>query len=102
MRNVLLMTVALMVVTAMAGAQEFVPCKPYPVYDHETVADQPYRVGEALYSDDFSGDLSQWVWEGDVEPQITEERMELTTRVGLTVWFKEKLEGNVMIEYRRQ
>jgi hypothetical protein len=102
MRNVLLMTVALMVVTAMAGAQEFVPCEPYPVYDHETVADQPYRVGEALYSDDFSGDLSQWVWEGDVEPQITEERMELTTRVGLTVWFKEKLEGNVMIEYRRQ
>lgn len=85
-----------------AAAQEFVPTEPYPRYAHETVADQPWRVGEVLYADDFSGDLANWAWEGDLEPCITDGRMELRTRTGLTVWFREKLEGNVLIEYRRQ
>lgn len=95
--------IAGMVVTAMAaGAQEFEPVKPFPIYVHETVEDQPYTVGEILHADDFSGDLANWVAEGDVEPRISDGRMELRTLTGLTVWFREKLEGNVMIEYQRQ
>ncbi|MFW6437376.1 MAG: DUF6250 domain-containing protein [Armatimonadota bacterium] len=102
MRNGAL-TILLTAVTAMAaGAQDFEPVEPYPCFVHETISDQPYTVGELLHEDDFSGDMSNWVWEGDVEPRIEDERLELRTMVGLTVWFKEKLEGNVMIEYQRQ
>ncbi|MGC9317591.1 MAG: DUF6250 domain-containing protein [Armatimonadota bacterium] len=97
------LSLTLLVVTAMtAGAQQFEPAQPYPAHVHETIEDQPYQVGEMLYSDDFSGDLSGWVAEGDVEPRITEGRMELRTLTGLTVWFRERLEGNVLIEYERQ
>ena len=63
-------TAALVVIAMTAQAQEFTPLEPYPVYKHETIDQQPWRVGELLCSDDFAGDLSQWVWEGDVQPRI--------------------------------
>jgi len=102
MRNAALTITALAVIAMTAGAQEFVPSEPYPVYQHQTIDQQPWRVGELLYSDDFSGDLSGWVWEGDVEPRIADGRLELRTMTGLTVWFRQRLEGNVLIEYQRQ
>ncbi len=102
MRTITLITSAMVVAAMAANAQGFEPVEPYPCYVHETVPEQDYTVGEVLYEDDFSGDLSNWVAEGDVEPRITEGRMELRTMTGLTVWFNQKLEGNVMIEYERE
>ena len=57
-----------------------------------------YTIREVLFSDDFSGDLSNWLAEG-VQPTITDGQMELDTPVGTTVWLKPWLQGNVMIEY---
>ncbi len=102
MRTITLIAAALVVTAMTAGAQEFVPCEPFPAHEHATIADQPYVVGELLYADDFEGDLANWVWEGDVEPRITDARLELRTMVGLTVWFRHRIEGNVLIEYTRQ
>ncbi|MEJ2647521.1 MAG: DUF6250 domain-containing protein [Sedimentisphaerales bacterium] len=58
----------------------------------------PYITGETLFSDDFSGDLTNWITEG-VQPVLAEKQLELDTPVGTTVWFKPQLEGDVMIEY---
>lgn len=58
----------------------------------------PYAQVEELFSDDFSGDLSNWVAEGG-QPQLTGGEMELDTPVGSTVWFRPELSGNVLIEY---
>jgi hypothetical protein len=57
-----------------------------------------YTIGEVLFSDDFSGDLSNWLAEGR-QPEIIDGRMNLDTPVGTTVWLKPQLQGNVMIEY---
>ena len=57
-----------------------------------------YVTGEILFSDDFSGDLTNWLAEG-VQPVLSDKQMELDTPVGTTVWFKPELEGDIMIEY---
>ena len=57
-----------------------------------------YLTGEVLFSDDFSGDLSNWLAEG-VQPEIIDSQMELDTPVGTTVWLKSQLDGDIMIEY---
>ncbi len=57
-----------------------------------------YTVGEVLFSDDFSGDLSNWLAEGR-QPKLLDGQMELDTPVGSTVWLKPWLQGNVLIEY---
>lgn len=57
-----------------------------------------YTVGEVLFSDDFSGDLSNWFAEGP-PPEIINGQMNLDTPVGTTLWLKPWLQGNVMIEY---
>ncbi len=54
------------------------------------------------HSDDFSGDLSQWVVEqqpgGDVF--IEDGRLVIVEEGGCTVWFRERLEAPVEIRYR--
>lgn len=65
----------------------------------QTDSDQGgYTIGEVLFSDDFSGDLSNWLAEGR-QPEIIDGQMNLDTPVGTTVWLKPWLQGNVMIEY---
>jgi len=65
----------------------------------QTGSDQAgYTIGEVLFSDDFSGDLSNWLAEGR-QPEIIDGQMNLDTPVGTTVWLKPWLQGNVMIEY---
>jgi len=89
---------ALLVVTVMtANAQAL-----YPRLQHQTVEDQPYRIGGVLFEDDFEGNLLNWRAEGDIMPKLTDGRMECETASGLTTWFKTKLEGDIMIEYERQ
>lgn len=58
----------------------------------------PYVQLEELFSEDFSGDLSDWIAEG-TQPRLTGGEIELDTPVGTTVWFKPELLGNVLIEY---
>ena len=58
----------------------------------------PYSQGEVLFTDNFSGDLSNWLAEG-VEPNLIDGRLELDTPVGTTVWFRPQLSGNILIEY---
>ncbi|HQU72427.1 MAG TPA: DUF6250 domain-containing protein [Calditrichia bacterium] len=64
-----------------------------------------YRKGEMLYQDYFFRDLDNWVVETPSSPNSTvqAERGKLTIDVdnGATVWLKEKLSGNLLIEYRR-
>jgi hypothetical protein len=56
---------------------------------------------EVLYQDDFEGDRSNWVVEqmpgGSV--WVSGGKLEIDDVKGCTVWFREKLEGPVMIEY---
>lgn len=58
----------------------------------------PYSKGRILYEDDFSAGLSNWLAEG-TQPELVNDRMELDTPIGTTVWFKQRLSGNVLIEY---
>jgi rhamnogalacturonan endolyase len=60
-----------------------------------------------LFEDDFSsGQLSdQWMVEKpDSEKNtlsIVDEKLELNSEGGITVWYKQKLKGNILIEYDR-
>ena len=59
----------------------------------------PLAPGLAKYIvDDFSGNPGNWLAEG-IQPEMIEYQMELDTPAGTTVWFKPRLEGNVLIEY---
>ncbi len=57
------------------------------------------QCGTRLFSEDFSGDLSQWVVEqqpgGTVK--IADNKMVIDDKGGCTVWFKERLEAPVVI-----
>jgi len=54
-----------------------------------------------IYQNDFDGDLSGWVVEqmpgGSV--RVRDGKLEIDDAKGCTVWFREKLEGPIMIEY---
>ena len=56
---------------------------------------------EVMYKDGFEGDLSNWVVEqmpgGSV--RINGDKLEINDAKGCTVWFREKLDGPIMIEY---
>jgi hypothetical protein len=56
---------------------------------------------EVMYQDDFEGDLSNWVVEqmpgGSV--RANGGKLEIDDAKGCTVWFREKLDGPIMIEY---
>jgi len=54
-----------------------------------------------IYQNDFDGDLSDWLVEqmpgGSV--RVSGGKLEIEDAKGCTVWFREKLEGSVLIEY---
>jgi hypothetical protein len=56
---------------------------------------------KVIYQDSFEGDLSNWVVEqmpgGTV--RVNNGKLEIDDAKGCTVWFREKLDGPVMIEY---
>jgi hypothetical protein len=57
--------------------------------------------GRLLFADDFRGDLSRWVIEqqpgGNVSAQ--DGRLVISDRGGCTVWWRQRLEGNLAISY---
>lgn len=55
-----------------------------------------------LYSEDFNGDLSKWISQFEKPNstiQIKDGMMDVDSERGCTVWFDEKLEGPLVIEY---
>lgn len=72
------------------------------------LAQEPSLVkkGKMLYADNFDHGLKQWTTEYERIPSSSIEAVsgELIVDVagGATVWFKQKLSGNIMIEYTRK
>lgn len=66
-----------------------------------------FRVkGKLLYSDDFGSGLENWVVETPASPgsrvAILRNKLVIDVSDGATVWFRKKLSGNILIEYRRK
>ncbi|MCP4451567.1 MAG: hypothetical protein GY809_08910 [Planctomycetes bacterium] len=63
-----------------------------------------YNTPTLIYQNDFAGDLSDWRVEqmpgGSV--RVAGGKLEIEDAKGCTVWFREKLEGPVMIEYEAE
>jgi hypothetical protein len=66
----------------------------------------PYKKGKLLYKDNFNKDLKNWVAEApqnqDSRVEIEDNKLVIDVNEGTTVWFKEKLSGNLLIEYKRK
>jgi hypothetical protein len=61
-----------------------------------------YQVGELLFQDDFQGGLGEWSIEAE-RPGIVEARgglLNINVPAGITVWFKRRLEGPILIQYQ--
>ena len=61
------------------------------------------RTQKLIYSDDFKNGTSNWIVEFE-KPEtssmkIIDGKLDVNSSVGATIWFKEKLSGNLMITY---
>jgi hypothetical protein len=63
--------------------------------------DTRYRAGNLLYSDDFNAGLSQWRVEMERPGTVTASNgvLDVDVPAGTTVWFRQELQGPVMIQY---
>lgn len=63
-----------------------------------------YRISKLLFKDDFKLNANNWIIEAPPTSKITIANSELIIDAdgGTTVWFKKKLSGNIMIEYKRK
>lgn len=68
--------------------------------------EKEYEKDELLFEENFEGDLSQWVIETGDSPDanagIKEGKLVIDVDRGATVWLKEELSGNILIEYERK
>ena len=68
--------------------------------------DALYNRGELLYQDDFDKGMKNWIAEVADAPKskvhIKDKKLVINVGDGATVWFKEKLAGNILIEYTRK
>ena len=64
--------------------------------------DWRFAIGGTLFRDDFTAGLGQWTIEAERPGRIEARngRLEIDVPAGCTVWFRSKLSGPVMIEYR--
>ncbi len=66
------------------------------------VLDARFSVGPVLFHDDFAGPSTQWVTElehgGTVD--VGHGRMDVDVPAGATVWFKQPIDGPVLVQYR--
>lgn len=77
-----------------------------PAIPDSSVFKEPYRTGKLLYRDRFTGDLSRWVTETPLSPpsrvSIEGGRLVIDVAAGATVWFRQPLEGNILITFTRE
>lgn len=95
MKSVLAIGLLLLFHTAIFAQQNQAVCKgATPTTAHNA---------KLVFSEDFSKDHRNWVAEFEAPItstiRIWEEKLALSTSAGATVWFKEKLSGNIMITY---
>ena len=62
-----------------------------------------FSQSKLIYSDDFNADLSNWNVEFE-KPEtsslkIIDGKLDVSTSIGATIWFKTQLSGNIMITY---
>lgn len=67
-------------------------------------AQQPAKMkSKIVFSDDFKKDKSLWVSEFEISAtssmQISDGKLDVSATAGGTVWYKNKLQGNIMITY---
>ncbi len=64
--------------------------------------------GRLIFADDFNAPLDPAVWVAEIAPgpnssvTVKDGRLMLDTRGGVTVWLNRRLQGNLLIEFRRQ
>src|SRR5688572_1860499 len=72
----------------------------------KTTQTPSYKKGKLLYKDDFDNSLDNWVIETPRSPHsnvsIENKKLSIDVPAGATVWFKKKLKGNILIEYKRK
>ncbi|MGK9477831.1 exo-rhamnogalacturonan lyase family protein [Melioribacter sp. OK-6-Me] len=72
----------------------------------DSLCTEQYQIGDLLYSDDFENGLNNWIVETKKSPfskvGIINGKLSIDVEYGTTIWFKEKLEGNLLIEYKRK
>jgi hypothetical protein len=63
--------------------------------------DKRYHAGKLLYSDDFRNGLANWQIEMEKPGSVTTKDgvLDIDVPAGVTVWFRHKLDGPVMISY---
>ncbi len=63
---------------------------------------------QLIFADDFPGRLDPGAWVAEIAPEphssvsVQDGRLVLDTRGGVTVWLNRKLQGNLLIEFRRK
>ena len=72
----------------------------------ENSLEMKYQTEKLLYQDYFYQDMNHWIAETPDSPNskvgIEKGRLIIDVDNGATVWFNQKLSGNIMIEYRRK
>jgi len=63
----------------------------------------PFKIGKLIYADGFDSNLNKWFPEFELPEHskisIANNKLDLITKRGATVWYKRKLSGNYMITY---
>lgn len=64
--------------------------------------DSRYRIGKTLYFENFRHGLSRWVLEEEKPGRVTAKdgTLDIDVPAGITLWFKPRLAGPVMITYQ--
>lgn len=94
MKKKSLLSIVLLLITVVAFSQDL---KKLTLNDTLTVK------ARLIYSENFADNLSKWVKE--IEPSISSEvsikegKLDIDVGAGCSVWFKEKMEGKILIEF---
>jgi hypothetical protein len=64
--------------------------------------DVRFRIGRLLYSDDFQHGLGNWAAEQEMRGKVeaSDGALDIDVPAGLTLWFRPRLQGPVMITYK--
>jgi Domain of unknown function (DUF6250) len=74
----------------------------FPAWSQATPPDKRLHTGKLLYADDFRHGLGSWKVEMEESGRVSTKAgsLDIDVPAGVTVWFRPRLEGPVMIEYQ--